>query len=68
MFGEDLARHVFGDLPVVLKLALVACQESRGNVADTGFAPAFKKLLDHDRLVDMRHPHLFLDEIAEAFK
>jgi hypothetical protein len=65
MLGENLTRHVLGDLLIILKLARVACEECRSYVADAGFALAFKKLPDHDRLVDVRHPHPFLDEISE---
>ena len=30
--------------------------------------PRCKKLLDHHRLVDVRHPHPFLDEISEMLE
>jgi hypothetical protein len=39
MLAEHLARHVLGDLLVVLKLALVARKESSGDAADAGLPP-----------------------------
>ena len=50
MLAEHLARHVLGDLLVVLKLARVACEEGSSNIADAGLAPVGKKLPDHHRL------------------
>jgi hypothetical protein len=35
-------------------LVRVTCEERSSNVADTGFPPTRKKLLDHHRLVDVR--------------
>jgi hypothetical protein len=68
MLAQDLAGHVLGNLLVVLKLACIAGEESGSNISDTRLATSGNKLPNHYRLIDVRHPHLFLDEISEVFE
>jgi hypothetical protein len=53
MLTEHLARHILGNLLVVLKLARVARDESGCNVAEAGLATVYKKYPNHNRLIDM---------------
>jgi len=59
-------RHLLGDVLVVLNLALVVGQKGRGNFADSGSSSVAEEGLYHHGLVDVRHPHLFLNEVLKT--
>src|SRR5471030_1952577 len=65
MLGQHLAWHRLGDLLVVFKLALIVPQERRRNLPDGGPTTTLNKRSQHHGLVDVRHPHPMLDEVAE---
>jgi len=67
MAAQYTADHVHGDPLVVFDLALIVGKETRGNFSSGCFAAVLDKGQEHDRLVDVGHPHLILDEINESF-
>jgi hypothetical protein len=60
------SRDLLGDLLVVLNLALVVGQQGRGNFAECGSPTVAEESLYHHGLVEVRHPHIFLNEVLKT--
>ncbi|HJZ72359.1 MAG TPA: hypothetical protein VKE51_11510 [Vicinamibacterales bacterium] len=65
---QHSARHSLGYLFVVVQLTLVFPKKRSGNLTIRGVAVMLQQRLQHERLVDVRHPHFRCEEPAEAFK
>ena len=64
---EPLADHVLRYRFIILDLGPVAAEQRLGYGGDLRLAATLEKLPQRHRMVDVRHPHLTLDEVAETF-
>ena len=64
--AQDTARHLLHDLRVVVDLALVVRKDGSGDGPNRGTPAARQEHLQHQRLVDVSHLHLFVEELGEA--
>ena len=65
--AEDATWHLFHDLRVVVDLTLVVGEDGGGDGPDRGASAAGQQHLQHDGLVDVRHLHLLIEDLNEAF-
>ena len=67
VLGQDTSRHPLHDLRVVVDLTLVMREDGKGDGANRCPPTVRQQHLQHHRLVDLGHPHLFIEELNEPF-
>ena len=64
--GQHSPHHPFHTLAVVLDLRAVLSEDPLGDVFRGCRSASSKQLHQHQRLIDVRHPHPLVDVLGEA--